>query len=97
MPEHGTKENPSTHLWKIVTSCKSSKILILFGMIMDQEAVRAPSLMGRVMVEEIPVQASTVIRVDITIKVIRTAKVVIIIRAISSNNSSRATRATRSS
>ena len=40
-------------------------------MIMDQEAVRAPGLMGRVMVEEIPVQASTVIRVDITIKAIR--------------------------
>ena len=40
-------------------------------MIMDQEAVRALGLMGRVMVEEIPVQASTVIRVDITIKVIQ--------------------------
>ena len=54
---------------KIVTSCKGSKILILSGMIMDQEAVRAPALMGRVMVEEILVQVSTVIRVDITIKV----------------------------
>ena len=81
---------------KIVTSCKSLKILILSGMIMDQEAVRAPGLMGWVMVEEIPVQASTVIRVDITIKVIRVTKVAIIIRAISSS-SSRVTRATRSS
>ena len=54
-------------------------------MIMDQEAVRAPDLMGRVMVEEIPFQASTVIRVDITIKVIRAIKVAIIIRAISSS------------
>ena len=43
-------------------------------MIMDHEAVRAPALMGRVMTEEIPVQASTVIRVDITIKVIRVIK-----------------------
>ena len=83
---------------KIVTSCKSSKILILSGMIMDQEAVWAPGLMGRVMVEEIPVQDSTVIRVDITVKVIRATKVVIIIRAISnSSSSSRVTRATRSS
>ena len=67
-------------------------------MIMDQEAVRAPGLMGRVMVEEIPVQASTVIRVDITIKVIRVTKVAIIIREInSSSSSSQVTRATRSS
>ena len=49
-------------------------------MIMDQEVVQAPGLMGRVMVEEIPVEASTVIRVDITIKVIRVTKVAIIIR-----------------
>ena len=42
-------------LGKIVTSCKSSKILILFGMIMDRVAVQAPDLMGRVMAEEIPV------------------------------------------
>ena len=66
-------------------------------MIMDQEAVRAPGLMGRVMVEEIPIQASTVIRVDITIKVIRVTKAAIIIRAINSSSSSRVTRATRSS
>ena len=64
---------------------------------MDQEAVRAPGLMGRVMVEEILVQASTVIRVDTTIKVIMATKVAIIIRAISSSSSSRVTRATRSS
>ena len=66
-------------------------------MIMDQEAVRAPALMGRVVAEEIPVQAFTVIRVDITIKVIKVTKVAIIIRAISSCSSSRVTRATRSS
>ena len=80
----------------IVISCKSSKILILSGMIMDQEVVRALDLMGRVMAEEIPVQDSMAIRVDITIKVIRVTKVAIIIRAISSS-SSRVTRATRSS
>ena len=52
-------------------------------MIMDQEAVWVPGLMGRVMVEEIPVQAFMVIRVDITVKVIKVTKVAIIIRAIS--------------
>ena len=46
-------------------------------MIMDQEAVRALALMGRVMAEEIPVQDSMAIRVDITIKVIRVIKVAI--------------------
>ena len=66
-------------------------------MIMDQEVVRALALMGRVMAEEIPFQDSTVIRVDITIKVIRATKVVIIIKGISNNSSSRVTRATRSS
>ena len=65
-------------------------------MTMDQEAVQAPALMGRVMAEEIPVQASTIIRVDIAIKVIKVIMVAIIIRAISSS-SSRVTRATRSS
>ena len=64
---------------------------------MDRVAVRAPDLMGRVMVEAIPVQASTVIRVDITIKAIRATKVVIIIRAISSNSNSWVIRATQSS
>ena len=63
-------------------------------MIMDQEAVRALALMGRVMAEEIPVRDSMAIRVDITIKVIRVIKVAIIIRAVSSS-SSRVTRATR--
>ena len=91
----GRRRNRPRTSGKIVTSCKSSKILILSGMIMDQEAVWAPGLMGRVMVEEILVQASTVIRVDITIKVIRVIKVAIIIRAISSS-SRRVTRATRS-
>ena len=56
-------------------------------MIMDRVAVQAPDLMGRVMVEVIPVQASTVIRVDITIKVIRATKVVIINSEISSSSS----------
>ena len=65
-------------------------------MIMDQEAVRALALMGRVMAEEIPVQDSMAIRVDITIKVIRVIKVAIINRAISSS-SSQVTRATQSS
>ena len=62
-------------------------------MIMDRVAVQAPDLMGRVMAEEIPVQDSMAIRVDITIKVIKVTKVAIIIRAISSS-SSRVTRAT---
>ena len=64
-------------------------------MIMDQEAVRALALMGRVMAEEIPVRDSMAISVDITIKVIMVTRVAIIIRAISS--SSRVTRVTRSS
>ena len=65
-------------------------------MIIDQEAVRALALTGRVMAEEIPVRDSMVIRVHITIKVIKVTKVAIIIRAISSS-SSRVTKATRSS
>ena len=81
---------------KIVTSCKSSKILILFGMIMDRVEVRAPGLMGRVMVEAVPVQVFTVIRADMVIKAIRVIKVVIIIRAISSNSNSRVISATQS-
>ena len=71
--------------------------MISFGMIMDRVAVQAPDLMGRVMAEEIPVQDSTVIRVDITIKVIRATKVDTIIRAVTSSSSSRVTRGTRSS
>ena len=55
-------------------------------MIMDQEAVQALALTGRVMAEEIPVQDSIAIRVDITIKVIRTI-----------SSSSRVTRATQNS
>ena len=71
---------------------------MLSGMITDQVAIQAPDLMGRVMVEEIPVQASMAIRVDITIKVIRVTKAAIIMRAISSSSSSsRVTKATRSS
>jgi len=64
----GRRRNRLRTSGKIVTSCKSSKILILSGMIMDQEAVRALALMGRVMVEEIPVRDSMAIRLDITIK-----------------------------
>ena len=93
----GRRRNHLHTSGKIVISCKSSKILILSGMIMDQEAVRALALMGRVMAEEFPVQDSMAIRVDITIKVIKVTKVAIIIRAISSSSSSRVTRATRSS
>ena len=56
-------------------------------MIMDQEAIRAPALMGRVMAEEILVRDSMAIRVDTTIKVIKVTKVAIIIMAISSSSS----------
>ena len=66
-------------------------------MIMDRPAVQAPDLMGRVMVEEVPVQVFTVIRADITIKAIRATKVVIITKEIGNSSSSRVTRATRSS
>ena len=66
-------------------------------MIMDRVAVRDPGLMGRVMVEAVPVQGFKVIKVDMEIKAIRATKVVIIIRRVSSNSSSRVTRATRSS
>ena len=60
-------------------------------MITDEEVVRAPGLMGRVMVEETPVQDLMVIRADITIRTIRITREVTI-----SNNSSRVIRATRS-
>ena len=63
-------------------------------MIMDRAAVQAPDLMGRVMVEAVPVQDFTVIKADMAIK---ETKVVIITRGINSSSSSRVTRATRSS
>ena len=63
-------------------------------MIMDLAAVQAPNLMGRVTVEAVPVQVFTVIRADMAIKAIRATKVVIIIRGVSSNISSRVIRAT---
>ena len=66
-------------------------------MIMDRAAVQAPDLMGRVTVEADPVRVFTVIKMDMAIKAIRATKVVIIIRGVSSNNSSQVTRATRSS
>ena len=66
---------------------------MLSGMITDQVAIQAPDLMGRVMVEEIPVQASMVIRADTTIKVIRAARVA----TISNSSSNWVIRATRSS
>ena len=66
-------------------------------MITDRAAVQALDLMGRVTVEAVPVQVFMVIGADMAIKVIRATKVVIIIRAISSNISSRVIRATRSS
>ena len=66
-------------------------------MIMDHPAVQDPGPMGRVMEVATPIQDSKAIRVDMAIKAIRATKVVIIIREISSNNSSRVTRATRSS
>ena len=60
-------------------------------MIMDQEAVRALALMGRVMAEEIPVQDLTVIQADITVKIIRTTRVVT-----TRSSNSQVTRATQS-
>ena len=66
-------------------------------MIMDHPAVQDPGPMGRVMEEATPVQDSKETRVDMAIKAIRATKVVIIIRGVSSNSSSRVTRATRSS
>ena len=65
-------------------------------MIMDRLAVQAPGLMGRVMVEVIPVQDFKVIRVDMAIKAIRETMEVIINRGINCSNS-QVTRATRSS
>ena len=66
-------------------------------MIVDRVAVQAPDLMGRVMVEAVPVQDFMVIKADMAIKAIKETKVVIIIRGINSSSSSRVTRATRSS
>ena len=65
-------------------------------MIMDRPAVQDPGLMGRVMVEVIPVQDFKVIRADMAIKAIRATRVVIISRGINGINS-QVTRATRSS
>ena len=66
-------------------------------MIIDRAAVQAPDLMGRVMVEAVPVQDFTVIKADMAIMAIKATKVVIIIRGVSSNSSSRVIRPTRSS
>ena len=64
-------------------------------MIMDLAAAQDP---GRVTVEEVSVQDLMVIRAGIMVKIVRTTRVAIIIRAISSSNSSsRVTRATQSS
>ena len=65
-------------------------------MIMDHLAVQDPGSMGRVMEDATPVQDSKAIRVDMAIKAIRAVREVIITRGINSN-SSRVTRATRSS
>ena len=64
-------------------------------MMMDRPAVQDPVLMGRVMVEAVLAQDFKVIKADMAIKAVRTTRVVIIIRGVSS--SSRVTRATRSS
>ena len=66
-------------------------------MTMVRPTVQEVVFMGRVMEVVAPVQDFKAIKSAITIKVIRATKVVIIIRAISSNSSSQATRATRSS
>ena len=55
-------------------------------MIMDRVAVRAPGLMGRVMVEAVPIQVFMIIRAGMAI---RATKVVITIRGISNSSSSR--------
>ena len=62
---------------------------MLSGMITAPVVARDP---GRVTVEEIPVQDLMVIRADITIKVIRTTRVVT-----TSSSNSQVTRATQSS
>ena len=62
---------------------------MLSGMITAPAVAQDP---GRVTVEEIPVQDLTVIRADITVKIIRTTRVV---TTSSSNN--QVTRATQSS
>ena len=62
---------------------------MLSGMITAPAVAQDP---GRVTVEEIPVQDLMVIRADITIKIIRTTRVVT-----TSNSNSRVTRATQSS
>ena len=62
---------------------------MLSGMITAPAVAQDP---GRVMVEEIPVQDLMVIRVDITVKIIRTTKVVT-----TSSSNSQVTRATQSS
>ena len=95
-PKHGSQEKPATHLWKDCYIMQEFKNSDFFGMIMDRVAVQAPDLMAQVTVEAVQVQVFMVIRVGMAIKAIRATKVVIIIREISSN-SSRVTRATRSS
>ena len=49
---------------------------MLSGMITDRAAVQALDLMGRVTVEEVPVQDLMVIRADIMVKIVRTTRVV---------------------
>ena len=59
---------------------------------MDRAAVQAPDLMGRVTVEEVPVQDLMVIRADIMVKIVRTTRVVT-----TNSSNSQVTRATQSS
>ena len=56
-------------------------------MIMDRPAVQDPVLMGRVMVEAVPVQDFRAIKPDTAIKGIRATREVTTIRGISSSNS----------
>ena len=58
-------------------------------MIVDHPVVQALVFTGRVMVEAVLAQDFKVIKADMAIKAVRATRVVIIIRGVSSSNSSR--------
>ena len=66
-------------------------------MIKDRPAVQDPDLMGRVMVEAVPIQDFTVIKTDMAIKAIRAIRVVTTSKIIRGISNSRVIRVTRSS
>ena len=85
----GRRRRQQTTFGRIALLCRSSRILIISGMITNLAVAQGP---GRVTVEEVPVQDLMVIRAGIMVKIVRTTRVVT-----TNNSNSQVTRATQRS